>query len=92
MNPGDVTEEIEGDESRPGLRPRGDVDRGGRRDAAERLGYTVVDRPSIIATHLTEIIKRHAAEILGRQEVQQLIDTLKNDYPAVVDEVTRKRR
>jgi flagellar biosynthesis protein FlhA len=59
------------------------------REHAERLGYTVVDPPSIIATHLTEIIKRHAADIVGRQEVQSILDTLKNDYPAVVDEVKK---
>jgi len=49
----------------------------------------VVDPPSIIATHLTEIIKRHASEILGRQEVQSIVDTIKKDYPAVVDEVVK---
>ena len=59
------------------------------RDKAERLGYTVVDPPSIIATHLTEIIKRHAAEILGRQEIQSMLDALKNDYPTVVEEVSK---
>ncbi len=59
------------------------------RERAERLGYTVVDPPSIIATHLTEIIKRHAADIVGRQEVQSILDTLKNDYPAVVEEVKK---
>ena len=62
---------------------------GDQRDRAERDGYTVVDPPSIIATHLTEIIKRHAPEILGRQEVQAMLDALKADYPAVVDEVTK---
>ena len=62
---------------------------GEQRDRAERDGYTVVDPPSIIATHLTEIIKRHAPEILGRQEVQAMLDALKADYPAVVDEVTK---
>ncbi|HNY23037.1 MAG TPA: FHIPEP family type III secretion protein, partial [Treponemataceae bacterium] len=59
------------------------------RERAERAGYTVVDPPSIIATHLTEIIKRHASEILGRQEVQSIVDTIKKDYPAVVDEVVK---
>jgi len=59
------------------------------RDKAERAGYTVVDGPSIIATHLTEILKRHAGDILGRQEIQSMLDTLKNDYSAVVDEVTK---
>jgi len=59
------------------------------REHAEKLGYTVVDPPSIIATHLTEIIKRYASEILGRQEVQSILDALKTDYPAVVDEVKK---
>ncbi len=57
------------------------------RERAERAGYAVVDSPTMIATHLTEIIKRRAAEILGRQEVQKMIDELKKDYPTVVDEV-----
>jgi flagellar biosynthesis protein FlhA len=59
------------------------------RERAERIGYTVVDPPSIIATHLTEIIKRYAADILGRQEVQAILDALKNEYPAVVEEVKK---
>jgi flagellar biosynthesis protein FlhA len=49
----------------------------------------VVDPPSIIATHLTEIIKAHAGEILGRQEIQSILDALKTDYPTVVEEVTK---
>lgn len=57
------------------------------REQAERAGYTVVDSPSIIATHLTEVLKRHASEILGRQEVRNMLDTLKRDYPAVVEDV-----
>jgi flagellar biosynthesis protein FlhA len=56
------------------------------RDEAERAGYTVVDPPSIIATHLSEIIKHHASELLGRQETQKILDTLKTEYPAVVEE------
>ncbi|MCX7032006.1 MAG: flagellar biosynthesis protein FlhA [Spirochaetes bacterium] len=59
------------------------------REKAERMGCTVVDPPSIIATHLTEILKRHAAEVLGRQEVQSILDTLKTDYPAVIEEVRK---
>jgi flagellar biosynthesis protein FlhA len=61
-----------------------------RRDEAERAGYTVVDPPSIIATHFTEIIRRHAAEILGLQDTQAILDTLRKEYPAVVDEVLRE--
>jgi len=59
------------------------------RENAERAGYTVVDGPSIIATHLTEILKKHAGEILGRQEVRSMLDTLKTDYSAVVEEATK---
>ncbi|GHT49113.1 flagellar biosynthesis protein FlhA [Spirochaetia bacterium] len=59
------------------------------RDEAERAGYTVVDPPSIIATHLTEIIKSHAGEILGRQDTAAILETLKKDYSAVVDDVQK---
>jgi flagellar biosynthesis protein FlhA len=62
------------------------------RDYAESKGYTVVDCPTIVATHLTEIIKRHADEILGREEVQKLINNIKNDYPAVVKEIEEKMK
>ncbi len=93
MDPGDVHEKIEGLEfTEPvfGLKAIWiDAD---ARDVAERKGYTVVDCPTIIATHLTEIIKRHADEILGRQEVQQLIDSIKNDYPAVVGELITEKK
>jgi flagellar biosynthesis protein FlhA len=54
------------------------------------LGYTVVDPPSIIATHLTEVIKRHAHELTGRQEVQTIIDKVKENYPAIVEELVPK--
>lgn len=90
INPGTVEEEISGEKTTdpafglPALWVPGDA-----REKAERAGYTVVDSPSIIATHLTEVIKSHAAEILGRQEVQRILDTLKSDYPAVVEECTK---
>ncbi len=58
-----------------------------QKEEAELANYTIVDPPSVMATHLTEIIKSHAHELLGRQEVQELIDNLKGDYPAVVDEL-----
>ncbi len=58
-----------------------------QREHAEVLGYTVVDPGSVIATHLTELIKRYAPEILDRQQTQRLINHLKTDYPAVVEEV-----
>ena len=57
------------------------------REQAELNGYTVVDAVSVLATHLTEIIKQHAAEILGRQETQNLLDNLQKTNAALVDEV-----
>ena len=58
-----------------------------KRDRAEMAGYTVVDPSTVIATHLTEIIRKNAHEILGRQELQQLLDNVKETYPLVLDEV-----
>ncbi|MDR1506078.1 MAG: flagellar biosynthesis protein FlhA [Treponema sp.] len=90
INPGNVKEEISGEKTRepafglPAVWVGED-----RRDEAERAGYTVVDPPSIIATHLTEIIRRHAAEILGRQETAEILEALKKDYPAVVEEAQK---
>lgn len=58
-----------------------------QRETAEKAGYTIADPPSVIATHLTQVIKTNAAELLGRQETQHLIDTLKQNYPSVVSEL-----
>lgn len=60
------------------------------REKAELLGYTTVDAPSVIATHLTETIKRHCFELLTRQQVQTLVDNLKTTQPALVDETVPK--
>ncbi|HSH34793.1 flagellar biosynthesis protein FlhA [Schnuerera sp.] len=60
------------------------------REKAEIFGYTVVDPPSVIATHLTEVIKEKAYDLIGRQDVKLLIDNVKEEYPAVVDEVVPK--
>ena len=57
------------------------------REQAELNGYTVVDAVSVLATHLTEVIKQHADEILGRQETQNLLDNLRKTNGALVDEV-----
>ncbi|WP_461248032.1 flagellar biosynthesis protein FlhA, partial [Treponema sp. R6D11] len=91
INPGTVTTELEGEKTVDpafGL-PAIWIDQE-KRDEAERCGYTVVDPPSIIATHLTEIIRRHAAEILGLQDTQAILDTLRKEYPAVIEEVLRE--
>jgi len=58
-----------------------------QKDEAEMANYTIVDPPSVMATHLTELIKDNAHELLGRQEVQELIENFEEDYPAVVDEL-----
>lgn len=58
------------------------------KERAEFSGYTVVDPPSVVSTHLTEIIKKHAHELIGRQETKQLVEHLKESYPAIVEEVT----
>jgi len=60
------------------------------REKAELKGYTTIDVPSVISTHLMEVIKRHADELLGRQQVQTIIDNLKKQQPALVEEVVPK--
>jgi len=59
----------------------------GQRSRAEMLGYTVVDCTTVVATHLTEVIRSHADELLTREEVNKLINNLKGTSPAVVEEV-----
>src|SRR5690606_28847555 len=54
---------------------------------AELLGYTVVDAPSVLITHVSELIKHHAPELLSRQDVQSLLNHLREEYPAVVEEL-----
>lgn len=88
MNPGSVYEEIEGIatvEPAFGLPALWIHER--NREKAELAGYTVVDPLSVIATHLTEIVKSHAADILGRQDVQTLLETIKQTYPAIVQDL-----
>lgn len=58
-----------------------------QRDAATQLGYTIVDPPSVFATHFSEIVKRHADEILGRKEMELLVAGLKEKFATLVDEV-----
>lgn len=89
MDPGIVTEPIEGiptTEPAFGLPALWIPEN--QRDVAEIAGYTVVDPPSVLATHLTEVIKAHAYELLGRQEVQALINNIKEEYNVVVSELT----
>ncbi len=63
---------------------------GGLRDQAQAMGYTVVDAGTVIATHLNHVITTHASELLGRQEVQQLLDHLGKESPKLVEELVPK--
>lgn len=91
MNPGYVEEEITGI---PTFEPAFHLEAmwitESQRERAESLGYTVVDPPSIIATHLTEVIKGHLDELLTRQDVQNLIDNIKENNKTLVDELVPK--
>ncbi len=91
MNPGYVEDEITGI---PTFEPAFHLEAmwitESQRERAESLGYTVVDPPSIIATHLTEVIKEHLDELLTRQDVQNLIDNVKENNKTLVDELTPK--
>ena len=91
MNPGFVEEEINGIPTfEPSFHLPAIWITDSQRERAESLGYTVVDPPSIIATHLTEVIRSHIAELLSRQDVQNLVNNLKESNPALVDELTPK--
>ena len=61
------------------------------RDDAQNRGYTVVDAGTVIATHLNHIISMHAAELLGRQEVQQLLDHISKDSPKLIEDLVPKQ-
>ena len=91
MNPGLVEEEVEGyptQEPAFGLQavwvPARD------RDRAERLGYTIVEPSAVVATHLTELLLGHADELLTREDVQSLVNHVKESAPTVVDELIPK--
>ncbi len=91
MNPGSADEDIKGI---PTMEPAFGLPAiwipESIRDKAEVMGYTVVDAPSIVATHMTEIVRRHIHELLGRQDVQTLIDNVRTTFPAIVDELIPK--
>lgn len=61
-----------------------------KRDEAQSMGYTVVDAGTVIATHLNHIISMHAAELLGRQEVQQLLDHVSKESPKLIEDLVPK--
>lgn len=91
MNPGYIDEEIDGIETiEPYLGLPALWITETQRERAEALGYTVVDPPAIIATHLTEVIRNSLSELLSRQDVQTLIDNVKEQHPVLVDELIPK--
>lgn len=91
MNPGFVEEEISGIPTfEPSFHLPAIWITESQRERAESYGYTVVDPPSIIATHITEIIKSHIAELLTRQDVQNLVNNLKENHPVLIDELIPK--
>jgi flagellar biosynthesis protein FlhA len=88
MNPGGDQSEVEGKttvEPAFGLPAKWISSK--EREKAELNGWTVVEPSSVLATHLSEIIKKHAYEIITRQDVQQLVDSVRQDYPVLVDEL-----
>jgi flagellar biosynthesis protein FlhA len=88
MNPNNTDEKIDGISTReptyglPALWIKEEV-----KENALAKGFTVVDLATVLTTHLSEIIKRHSHELLGRQDVQQLLDTIKETHPKVVEEL-----
>ncbi|MHB8766673.1 MAG: flagellar biosynthesis protein FlhA, partial [Deferrisomatales bacterium] len=88
MNPGLAEGDVEGIPTRE---PAFGLDalwiREARREEAQLKGYTVVDLSTVIATHLTELVKRNAYELVGRQETQNLLNAVKVQAPALVDEL-----
>lgn len=88
INPGYIDDEIEGFQTKE---PAFDLPAiwtiPNLKEVAETRGYTTVEPSAVVATHLTEVIKTHAAELLNRQDVSHLMDTLKEDYPSLVTDV-----
>jgi flagellar biosynthesis protein FlhA len=88
MDPGDVKTRIDGIETEePAFHLPALWIPESKRDEARLAGYTVVDNVTVMSTHLSEVLKKHGAELLGRQEVQGLLDHLSKSYPKAVEEL-----
>jgi len=86
INPGRVLGPLEGNATRdPAFGLPAVWVEAGQREHAQTLGYTVVDASTVVATHLSNIIQSHAAELLGREEVQQLLDHVAKESPKLVE-------
>jgi len=88
MDPGNVTSEVNGV---PAKEPAFGLDAlwitEDKKEEATFAGYTVVDLSTVIATHLTELVRQNSNDLLGRQELQSLLDTLKEHSPKVIEDV-----
>ncbi len=88
MDPGDISEPIHGIKT---IEPAYGLEalwiKPNQRDEATFRGYTAVNCPTVVVTHLTKLISEHAFELLGRQETQNLIEGIKRDHPKVIEEV-----
>jgi flagellar biosynthesis protein FlhA len=88
MDPGDVVRKIEGIETKePAFNLPAVWIPEAKKEEAKIAGYTVVDEVTIMATHLTEILRKHLSDLLGRQEVQNLLDNISRSHPKVVEEL-----
>ena len=89
LHPGDTLRQIEGIPTRePTFNLPALWINASKKEEAQHLGYTVVNQASVIATHLSEVIRNHCHELLGRQEVQKLLDRVTQSNPKVVEELT----
>lgn len=88
MDSGNVEQEVEGiDTKEPAFGISAKWIRSDLKETAELFGYTVIDPLSVIITHFSEIMKKHAAELIGRKEVNQLLENIKKDNKAIVDDI-----
>ena len=88
MKAGEISEEIDGiDTTEPAFGLPAKWVRPSEKERAQMAGYTVVEPATVLATHLTEVIRKHAHELMGRQETQKLLDNLAETHPKVVEEL-----
>lgn len=91
INPGQVSGHIPGNATRdPAFGLPAIWIEASNRETAQALGYTVVDASTVIGTHLSSLLNQHSAELLGREEVQQLLDHVKTEYPKLIEELVPK--
>lgn len=88
MDPGNVSEPVSGvPTTEPAFGLPAIWISNNNKESATMAGYTVVDLSTVMATHLTELLKKHLPELFGRQELQTLLDNFKEQYPKVVDDL-----